>query len=229
MAQLSYVTSRLGNVKDATRKIAEEVFLAAQKAGHEVWFIWGMGTSAEHRTGRALDFMVRNAAGGQWVRNYLWANRQRLRLNHVIWDQHITSTTVRPGVVVKMEDRGNPTANHKDHVHSLHFEGSYQTPQVTQPARKSVHDVALDVLKGLWGNGDDRRNRLTKAGYDYTAVQREVNRIIGGRPPKTVQVLAQEVIEGDWGNGDDRRRRLNAAGYDYNAVQREVNRRLGIR
>jgi len=47
--------------------------------------------------------------------------------------------------------------------------------------KKSITEVANEVLRGLWGNGDERRLRLTKAGYDYTKVQAEVNRIIDDR------------------------------------------------
>jgi hypothetical protein len=130
---LAYVTSRLGNVKPETRKIAEELYNAAKAAGHDIWFMWGMGTSAEHKTGLALDLMIRNEAGGDWVRNYLWTHRKRLRLRHVIWEQHITSTVNQPGKRRPMEDRGNPTANHYDHVHTWHFAGSYQTPSINKP------------------------------------------------------------------------------------------------
>lgn len=128
MATFTTVSARIGNVKPATKKIAEEIYEAAKKAGHEIWFIWGMGESAEHRTGRALDLMIRNKAGGDWIRNYIWAHRKRLRLVHVIWWQHITSTVVQPGVVRHMENRGNATANHYDHLHLFLFEGAYQPP-----------------------------------------------------------------------------------------------------
>ena len=128
MSTFASVSARLGNVKPELRSIVEEVYNAAKKAGHDVWYIWGMGTSAEHRTGLATDLMVRNEAAGDWVRNYIWANRARLRLKHVIWEQHITSTVTRPGVRVKMADRGNPTANHFDHNHVWFFPGAYQPP-----------------------------------------------------------------------------------------------------
>lgn len=41
--------------------------------------------------------------------------------------------------------------------------------------KKSNETIANEVIKGLWGNGADRKNRLTKAGYDYSAIQRIVN------------------------------------------------------
>ena len=43
---------------------------------------------------------------------------------------------------------------------------------------KTVDELAKEVIKGLWGNGADRRNRLTAAGYDYNAVQRRVNELL---------------------------------------------------
>lgn len=145
---LAYVTSRLGSVKPETRAIAEELYNAAKKAGHDIWFMWGMGTSAEHKTGLALDLMVHNNAAGDFVRNYLWTNRKRLRLRHVIWEQHITSTVNQPGVRRKMEDRGNPTANHFDHVHTWHFGGAYQPPAADKLGPPFDKPLAVDGILG---------------------------------------------------------------------------------
>lgn len=43
---------------------------------------------------------------------------------------------------------------------------------------KTVDELAREVIRGLWGNGTERKNRLTKAGYDYRAVQRRVNELL---------------------------------------------------
>ena len=45
---------------------------------------------------------------------------------------------------------------------------------------KSIDAIAQEVLTGAWGNGDERRNRLTSAGYDYTEVQAKINAILNG-------------------------------------------------
>ena len=93
-----------------------------------------------------------------------------------------------------------------------------------KPKQKSVDELACEVIKGLWGNGTDRKNRLAKAGYSYDAVQKKVNEMLGAKPErKSIDTLAREVIRGDWGNGTDRKNRLSKAGYDYNAVQKRVN------
>lgn len=46
---------------------------------------------------------------------------------------------------------------------------------------KSVSELAAEVIAGQWGNGAERRERLTAAGYDYEAVQGEVNRVLSGK------------------------------------------------
>ena len=45
--------------------------------------------------------------------------------------------------------------------------------------KKTVTEIAKEVIQGKWGNGEERRKRLTKAGYDYNAVQAEVNKMMG--------------------------------------------------
>ena len=99
----------------------------------------------------------------------------------------------------------------------------------TSAPSKSINEVAKEVINGKWGNGSDRTNRLTAAGYDAKAVQNEVNRILKGNattPSKSINEVAKEVINGKWGNGSDRTNRLTAAGYDAKVVQNEVNRIL---
>lgn len=43
---------------------------------------------------------------------------------------------------------------------------------------KSIDELAKEVIRGDWGNGEERRRRLTEAGYDYDAVQKRVNEIL---------------------------------------------------
>ena len=44
---------------------------------------------------------------------------------------------------------------------------------------KSIDTLAKEVIRGDWGNGADRKKRLTAAGYNYDAVQKRVNQILG--------------------------------------------------
>ena len=46
------------------------------------------------------------------------------------------------------------------------------------PAKKSVDEIAREVIAGKWGNGATRKQKLTAAGYDYSAVQKRVNELL---------------------------------------------------
>lgn len=45
---------------------------------------------------------------------------------------------------------------------------------------KSIDELAKEVLAGKWGNGNDRKNALANAGYNYSAVQARVNELVKG-------------------------------------------------
>lgn len=44
--------------------------------------------------------------------------------------------------------------------------------------KKTVDEIAREVIRGDWGNGEERKQRLTSAGYDYDAVQSEVDKLL---------------------------------------------------
>jgi len=46
------------------------------------------------------------------------------------------------------------------------------------PSKKSAETLAKEVIQGKWGNGDERKKKLTAAGYDYDAVQKRVNEVM---------------------------------------------------
>ncbi|HGL1966769.1 TPA: GH25 family lysozyme [Streptococcus pneumoniae] len=90
---------------------------------------------------------------------------------------------------------------------------------------KSIETVAQEVINGLWGDGQERYDNLTNAGYDYQAVQERVNELIYGTASQTQDLdeIANQVLQGEWGNGQERYDNLTSAGYDYDAVQQKVN------
>lgn len=45
-------------------------------------------------------------------------------------------------------------------------------------AKKTVDEVAKEVIGGKWGNGTSRKEALEKAGYNYAEVQRKVNELL---------------------------------------------------
>lgn len=106
--------------------------------------------------------------------------------------------------------------------------GTYENKE-TNIVLKSNTEIANEVIKGVWGNGAERKQRLTAAGYNYTEIQNEVNRLVSNKPiqnKKSDTEIAKEVIKGLWGNGAERKSKLTAAGYNYSKVQSIVNSML---
>lgn len=89
--------------------------------------------------------------------------------------------------------------------------------------KKRDEEIANEVIAGIWGNGTDRKNKLTNAGYDYEVIQNIVNQKLS---KKSNEEIAKEVIEGEWGNQPERQKRLEKAGYNYKEIQKIVNERL---
>lgn len=93
--------------------------------------------------------------------------------------------------------------------------------------KKSNEEIAQEVINGKWGNGQERKDRLAAAGYDYSAIQKMVNALLSPKVViKSVETVAKEVINGDWGNGQKRKNALTKAGYNYREVQAMVNKLL---
>ena len=61
---------------------------------------------------------------------------------------------------------------------------------IVASTQKTIDELAREVINGKWGNGDNRKQALTNAGYDYNAVQAKVNQILSGSstpaPVKTI-------------------------------------------
>lgn len=84
---------------------------------------------------------------------------------------------------------------------------------------KSTEELVNEVIQGLWGNGEERKERL---GDRYAEVQARVNEILAPKEITKADILdlVRKTIRGDFGNGEDRK---NALGDNYEEVQRQVN------
>jgi len=96
---------------------------------------------------------------------------------------------------------------------------------VLKETNKSTHDLAREVINKKWGDGAERKRRLSDAGYDYAAVQKEVNKLMNNNR-KSNETIAKEVIQGKWHNGDKRKESLTKAGYNYEEIQKIVNQMM---
>lgn len=84
----------------------------------------------------------------------------------------------------------------------------------TKKPKKSVEDVAYEVILGEYGTGLHRKRMLEKEGFNYKEIQNYVNEIFS---------VAHKVIHGEYGNGEDRINRLANSGYNPQTVQYVVN------
>ena len=46
-------------------------------------------------------------------------------------------------------------------------------------SKKTIEEIAKEVIAGLWKSGEERKKMLTEKGYDYEAVRIRVNQILG--------------------------------------------------
>ena len=53
-----------------------------------------------------------------------------------------------------------------------------KTVKITEDKKKSIDELAKEVIRGDWGNGTERKEKLTAAGYDYAAIQKRVNEML---------------------------------------------------
>lgn len=120
---------------------------------------------------------------------------------------------------------GSQHAAYMSRAQSWYDQMSGSAPEPA-PAAPNIDALADAVIRGDYGNGEERKLRL---GANYAAVQQRVNEKLSGNTPTkpagpNIDALADAVIRGDYGNGEERKRRL---GNLYAAVQARVNAKLG--
>lgn len=163
-----------------------------------------------------------------WIAS--WSKNKPSGINAGLWQFGGSTNVIRSNKVAGVVTDQNYA--YKDYPSIIKESGlnGYGSGSVTPTPGKTIEQLAQEVIQGVWGNGQDRKNALTNAGYDYSAVQARVNEILGtsSKPAKkSNEEIANEVIAGKWGNGQDRRNKLAQAGYNYDAIQKIVNKKLG--
>lgn len=97
------------------------------------------------------------------------------------WFAYWTSEEQKDCYIWQYSDKGS-VLGIKGNVDMDIFYGD--TPSVNPapaPAeKKDIDTLVNEIIAGAWGNGEERKQRLTAAGYDYDAVQDAVNKKLYG-------------------------------------------------
>ena len=128
-----------------------------------------------------LGYQVGVYANKNWFTNYLDYNKLKGN-GYKIWLAHYGIE--KPSLECDLwqyTDKGNvdginTNTTDLDIMYS-NLIGSNQEPNSSN--LKSIEEVAQEVINGVWGNGEDRKNKLTSAGYNYNDVQSKVNELLG--------------------------------------------------
>ena len=84
-------------------------------------------------------------------------------------------------IISKIDKYGNRSYNGRTGAKwTWHGKLNYinYTQVFPQPVEKTNEEIAKEVIQGKWGNGEDRKRRLTNAGYNYKEIQKIVNELL---------------------------------------------------
>ncbi len=143
-----------------------------------------------------LGYQVGVYANKNWFTNYLDYNKLKNN-GYKIWLAHYGVD--KPGLecdIWQYSDKGNveginTNSTDLDIMYS-NLIGSNQEPNSSN--LKSIEEVAQEVINGVWGNGEDRKIRLTNAGYNYNEIQAKVNSILASNSVVTYTVKSGDTL-----------------------------------
>lgn len=248
VAQLKELCAKEGlqlGIGECFRSVAEQDALYAQgrtKAGSIVTNAKGSSYESQHQWGIAFDFF-KNIKGQEYNDSTFFARVGALAKSIGLgWGGDWTGFVDRPHLY--LPDWGSTTSKLKQQYGTFEKFKKTWTESAASTPKKSVDEVAQEVLKGLWGNGEDRKKRLIAEGYNYNEVQAKVNELLNKKPSatptpkptpkptKSLEAWAKEVIAGKHGTGHaNREASLKKAGctYKYEEVRAKVNELCGAK
>lgn len=115
----------------------------------------------------------------KWVAKYSTEKPVGISGTYDIW-QHSSKGRI-PGI------KGNVDMNICYRDFPAEIKGAGRKP------KKSIEELAEEVIAGRWSVGVERRDKLTAAGYDYVAIQNAVNEKLADKPTEKYY----EVKKGD--------------------------------
>ena len=123
-------------------------------------------------------------ANRNWYDNYL--NKDEIKRRYTTWIAHYGVDInkyngqydmlqyTESGTIQGINGKVDLNIMYRNLIEQIAEDKPIEQPQTT----KSIDELALEVINGEWGNGEERKNKLINAGYDYSAVQRKVNEIL---------------------------------------------------
>ena len=94
----------------------------------------------------------------------------------------------------------NTTIDTVSRIYSVAYAGWTETMNTTRvvewvnpPQLKPNEEIAAEIWQNKWGNGQDRINRLTQAGYDWKVIQSLVDKGVGKPQPEPPKQSEQPV------------------------------------
>ena len=137
-----------------------------------------------------------------------WLNNQlnMSKLPYKVWVAQYNSSVTYKGSYIMWQytstGKVNGISGVVDKSHSYYALGNAKpmtpttttTTTTTKPTLKSIEAIAKEVIDGKWGSGEERKKKLTAAGYNYEAVQKKVNELIQASIPARFQKANQWAI-----------------------------------
>lgn len=102
------------------------------------------------------------------------------------------------------------------YVNSKNIRG-YAVPKYEkEQGSKSVAELVQEVIAGKWGTGEERKQRLTEAGFSFTQIQKSVNKAMKEVPQTESNVAIEE--KPDFCQGDVVKLKAGATYYDGTTI-----------
>lgn len=148
--------------------------------------LWGYPDKGKYSSNGVPDTNANNIIGTHC--SGVTRDMKQLRKGMVVWMPGHIGIYCGDGVVVESSPRwengiqrtypvGCPVAN-KHHLNQRKWTKCGYLNWVDYSTTADLTQVAKDVIKGKYGNGKERIDKLTKAGYNYKEVQKIVNSLL---------------------------------------------------
>lgn len=176
---------------DACTAIAKVFCEELEKAGYFV----GLYSSKSHLENYFTETIRQRYA--VWVAHYakstsykdagMWQKSDKGSCKGITGNVDLDECYIDYPAIIKAAGKNGFTAEDKK-------QAADNTQEPPESLLLPVSEVARQVIGGEWGNGTERVQRLTAAGYDYKAVQAEVNRLLATPSARTHTVRQGDTL-----------------------------------